>query len=487
MVGSVTGSEAGRLQQVLDHGSVCGVVGVLLPEWRPGLTVLVLDDGMVWRTDRGQGEVLRDAELFRVDAAALDLLTLLGQARPQPGLPPSTARPASPTRSDPTIAGADVTTNGAWSADHATPAPADSPAHPSPTSAVVIGEADEVEVEVGDDELEVTAAAQDTAANAQSGNEPADDSAVREPASADLSPDAKGGATLRISVFGPPRVEWHGGARADDTAATAGRRGPATVSSEDRGIPAVVEVTSVFPARAHELLMVLAVHPDGITCEALTAALWPDSPPELITNALNTALSRLRRATRTATDGAVGDLVLLGHGRYRLDPTVVVVEDHHRFPDARHTRRMATADPQRRVAFQAMIDSYRGPFADGLSSECFKATRESLRREVLDAVAMLTRALADTDPEQALALLETARGFDPHNDVLYRDIMRLQARLRRHEAIPRTLALLTARLAEMGEQPDPVVIELARRLGHPRRHTATDSPPAADPGDTRTR
>ncbi len=85
---------------------------------------------------------------------------------------------------------------------------------------------------------------------------------------------------------------------------------------------------------------------------------------------------------------------------------------------------------------RVMIDNYRGPFADGLSSEWIEAMRESLRREVLDAVAVLARTLVGTDPEQTLASLETARGFDPHNDLLYRDIMRLQGRLGRHEAIP---------------------------------------------------
>jgi DNA-binding SARP family transcriptional activator len=247
------------------------------------------------------------------------------------------------------------------------------------------------------------------------------------------------------------------------------------------------------------LLMFLAVHPDGVTREALTAALWPDSPPARITNALHTGLSRLRRATRSATRGTLGDIVLVGHGRFRLDPSLVAV-DYQRFVDARHAHRAAGDDPRRQAALRAMVDTYVGPFAEGMSSEWIETLRESLRREVLDALAALARARIGADPEEALQLLEIACGFDPHNELRYCDIMRLQARLGRREAIPRTLAVLTARLAELGEQPDPEVIELAHRLTHPHSParatpgSAATSNPATDPrprtrgsGATRTR
>ena len=91
-----------------------------------------------------------------------------------------------------------------------------------------------------------------------------------------------------------------------------------------------------------------------------------------------------------------------------------------------------------------------------------------MRRDALDAVAALARVLVDTDPEQTLDLLEIARAFDPYNDLLYRDILRLQDRLGLLDAIPRTLALLTTRLAELDETPTKQTIELAERLL--RRH-----------------
>jgi hypothetical protein len=93
------------------------------------------------------GDVLRDAQLFRVDAdAAFALLTLLGQARPQPALP---APSAGSTSSIPPLAGLDdVVTVDDWSAD-ATPAPGDGPTRAAPTSSVVAEEVDRGEVDQG--------------------------------------------------------------------------------------------------------------------------------------------------------------------------------------------------------------------------------------------------------------------------------------------------------------------------------------------------
>ena len=99
--------------------------------------------------------------------------------------------------------------------------------------------------------------------------------------------------------------------------------------------------------------------------------------------------------------------------------------------------------------------------AAGVEAEWLTALREDVRR---DALAALARDRVHSDPESTLELLESARDFDPHNELLYRDIMRLEHNLGRHDAIARTLRLLEARLAEIGETPTPATFELAERL-----------------------
>ncbi|MEU0470962.1 transcriptional regulator, partial [Amycolatopsis sp. NPDC006131] len=228
---------------------------------------------------------------------------------------------------------------------------------------------------------------------------------------------------------------------------------------------------AAFQPRIRELLVFLAVHPDGVSREALVAALWPASPPEKTTNALNTSLTRLRRALTTATEGALSDVVLTGEGRYRLKPDLVDVDYHH-FAAAVSQRRAAANQHDRIAAYRRIVDSYTGPLADGLSTEWIETARESIRRDAIDAVAALARTLVEHDPQQTLDLLEIARAFDPHNELIYRDIMRLQERLGQLDAIPRTLTLLTTRLAEIDDRPTPQAIALAERLR--RRHDGAD-------------
>ncbi len=310
-------------------------------------------------------------------------------------------------------------------------------------------------------DLEVTAAGtaestveSTTASTTAKGHEPGAVTCEPPPAASPVpGPTVPGRPRLRIVVFGPPRV-FRVFADGDDAPVAA--RDPAP----DRG---GVDVTGAFQPRIRELLVFLGVHPRGATREAVIAALWPDSTPAQATNSVNTTLSRLRRAVRAVTDGAVEDVVLTGNGSYRLDPGVVQV-DFAAFAHAQDARRAAGSAPARREAYQTMIDVYAGSLAEGMSAEWIEPVRESLRREALDAVAAEARALVSTDPDATLELLEVARVFDPYNELLYRDIMRLQARLGRVEAVGRTLALLTMRLAELDEQPTPEAVDLATRL-----------------------
>jgi len=261
-------------------------------------------------------------------------------------------------------------------------------------------------------------------------------------------------AALLLTVFGTPALRWH----------------PEPTHPQD--LP--VDLSS----RLTELLVFLAMHPGGASRESIIDALWPHRPPRNPASVLRTILSRIRRALDTATGGGVGELVLAEHGHYRLDPAVVQV-DYWAFADAVTRRRTATTPEQRTDAYEAIVAHYGGFLAEGLEAEWLAAAREATRRDALDAVAALARARVDTDPDYTLDLLETARAFDPHNELLYRDIMRLQHKLGRHDAISRTLTLLHTRLAEIDTEPTKDTVDLAQRLR--ARHTGIpldDSPRA---------
>jgi DNA-binding SARP family transcriptional activator len=257
-------------------------------------------------------------------------------------------------------------------------------------------------------------------------------------------------ALITISVLGSLRVRWH------------------PDGDNER------EITGALQPRTKELLVLLALHPGGTTRDTLVSVLWGEDPPARPTNALHTALSRLRRDLTDATGGAVTDIASADNGHYRLDPATVDV-DYWRFERAVAARRAAGTDAERIAAYREVVNSYGGPLVEGMSKvEWLEPAREAIRRDAIDAVSGLARALVEQDPQQTLDLLEVARAFDPHNELLYRDIMRLQERLGQLDAIPRTLTLLTTRLAEINEQPTPQARGLAARLGGRRDHDPAD-------------
>jgi DNA-binding SARP family transcriptional activator len=224
-----------------------------------------------------------------------------------------------------------------------------------------------------------------------------------------------------------------------------------------------VEIIGALSPRVRELLVVLAVHPEGITRDRLADTLWPDSPPGRPFNNLNTNLGRLRTALAGATGGMVTEIVLTAGDHHCLNPALIDV-DYQAFTDAARARQLATSDAERIGAWHRMVATYRGELAEGLGTEWLETPREAIRRDAVDAATGLARLLVRDDPRQALDLLEAARSRDPYNEQLYGDIMRVQRRLGQADAIGRTLSLLAARLAELQETPSPETVALAEAL-----------------------
>ncbi|USX56425.1 BTAD domain-containing putative transcriptional regulator [Lentzea sp. HUAS12] len=449
------GRQARRLEAIVDTGARVGVAALLLGQWRHGVTGYVREDGIISATSPGLGEPLRGAQVFHLgEDYTADLLDLLRHAQ-------SDTAPAPVAHTDNVLK------------PTCEPRPRPRPNVPLILASTPVGSVHGgAPADQADSRLEILGANSEPTTSLQGGvashraRESQDRAPMREssdvasrgrlqlstPTVADSYRHAV--LPLRIAVLGPPRVWWAG--------PTEQPRDEGTKHAE-----AEREITSAFQPRLRELLVFLALHPDGASREALIAALWSVSPAERTTNAMNTSMSRLRRAVATATASAVTDLIVVGEGRYRLNPDVVSVDYHH-FAAAVAARRRAATDNDRVAAYRQIIDTYTGPLADGLSTEWVETVREAIRRDAIDAVAALARALVHDDPQRTLDLLETARGFDPHNELIYRDIMRLQERLGQLDAIPRTLTLLAARLTELDDRPTPQTIELADRL-HSRR------------------
>ncbi|WP_262285476.1 hypothetical protein [Micromonospora sp. MA102] len=180
------------------------------------------------------------------------------------------------------------------------------------------------------------------------------------------------------------------------------------------GRPALLasgEPVTIRRSAALQVLVFLAVHPEGATTTDLVQAIWPGLPAHTVSGRLYTTLSDLRAGIRTATDATV-----LGHtdDRYHLNAERVDV-DLWRLHTAAHHAATALSDPA--PAWQTVIDTYTGDLAAGHTWAWIDPPREASRRLVLDAYA--SAAAAQTDPHHRVRLLQDAIRVDPYNQTLH--------------------------------------------------------------------
>jgi DNA-binding SARP family transcriptional activator len=207
----------------------------------------------------------------------------------------------------------------------------------------------------------------------------------------------------------------------------------------------------------------LAVHPGGASADAISEALWPDADPSHATSQRNLALRKARDMLRTATGLTTPMWILHTSGRYRLDPALISTDLWQLTGALDQARRAATAQ-DRLAACRTAASLYYGELAEGQAYEWAEPYAETARRRALDAWATIASILADRDPDQALAALESALSHDPYNEYLYQKIMRLQAEAGHREAVRRTLSLLEARLTELGLTPGAQTRQIAAAL-----------------------
>ena len=221
-------------------------------------------------------------------------------------------------------------------------------------------------------------------------------------------PDAGDRRVIRVEVLGPLRITAHG------------------------------QEISGGLRKARELLAFLAVHPGGATPEAISEALWPESPPSHGAAQRTLALRKARTLLRAAAGLTEPMLIVLAAGRYRLDPATIST-DIADFQAALEQARLAPDDRACLAACQKAAALYRGPLADGAGYDWAEPYAETARRRALDAWTRIAEILEPASPDQALAALETALSHDPYNEYLYQRIMRLQAAAGRPDAARRTM------------------------------------------------
>lgn len=209
------------------------------------------------------------------------------------------------------------------------------------------------------------------------------------------------------------------------------------------------EIRSGLRKKARELLVLLAVRPQGVTQDAAIEALWPDADPQKAAEYLRQAAKNLRKVFRPL-EGPDGGVIDRDGPRYLLTDRLRSV-DVREFEEA--ARAAASGDA---AAARRAIDLYRGELAEGWDYPWAEADRERLRRTLLDTISKHAEACrAAGDLAGAEEAINRALAVDPYSEPLYRDLMELHRQQGREDAVRRTYARVEGALAEIGLKPEP--------------------------------
>ncbi|MFF4879604.1 transcriptional regulator [Micromonospora sp. NPDC000668] len=216
-------------------------------------------------------------------------------------------------------------------------------------------------------------------------------------------------------------------------------------------------------AKALELAVYLAVHPDGAGTRDIGEYLEPDARISQADQRVHTNASNLRHVLgRAGTAETKNAYVIKSAGRYLLDPATVDV-DVWTLRDLMGSATIAT-EPRRRQLLTAACDLYTAPLADGQDYEWLQPHRETVRRWGTEAHLLLADDLLDSSPQAASDLLDKAIGLDRYNEALHTKAMHARHALGDADGIRTLLRALTKALADLDAEPQEDTIALATQL-----------------------
>jgi DNA-binding SARP family transcriptional activator len=233
------------------------------------------------------------------------------------------------------------------------------------------------------------------------------------------------------------------------------------------GVPRIDDITHPgrpLRAKAAELAVYLACHPNGVDSDTLVEQLHGDARQRQAKQQLHTNASNLRHVLARA-GGPLRGGYLLKRGttdRYRLDPTTVQV-DLWQLRDLLNKARRSTP-PERTDLLRQACDLYTAPLADGHDYEWIDEQRHHAHRWGIEAHLLLAETLLPDNPPAATEILDKAITLDPYNEDLYRTAMRARHALGDHDGIHTLIQALTAVLADIDTEPTAETTNLARSL-----------------------
>jgi DNA-binding SARP family transcriptional activator len=219
-------------------------------------------------------------------------------------------------------------------------------------------------------------------------------------------------------------------------------------------------------AWAEELVVYLAMHPNGATNEAWATALWPDRL--MAPSSLHSTASVARRSLGQSADGT--DHLPRSHGRLALSPTVGTDWDHF----------VSLAESDLPERWQMALTLVRGRPFEGLRSSdwpILEGIAPAMEAAVVDLSGRLAGALMRQGNAQGAAWA-ARRGLvvSPYDERLYRMLMRaadLGGNPAGVDAVMSELLTLVAEGIEPLDAVHPNTMELYRQLSRRRKFSSS--------------
>ncbi len=221
---------------------------------------------------------------------------------------------------------------------------------------------------------------------------------------------------------------------------------------------------------ARDLMLLLMLHPEGLTKEQVGLIFWPDiSAGELKIRFKNT-IYRLRHA-------AGKDVVVFEDDIYYFNRAMDYEADFETFNREIQLAGLARKPEQEIQHYRRAVELYKGEFLPEITEEWVLVERERLHQKYITALKRLAELYLETlQPVESLVFANQYLQFDPINESVHQLIMRCYASMGNMNMVIKQYQMLSYRLEkELGSQPSPQTISLFDLLTRSRRKTEPDS------------
>ncbi len=217
---------------------------------------------------------------------------------------------------------------------------------------------------------------------------------------------------------------------------------------------------------ARDLLLLLVLHPEGMTKEEIGEIFWSNSTPGELKLRFKNTIYRLRHA-------AGKDAVLFEDEIYTFNRGMDYEADFENFSNSLRLAKRAHTEEERDRLLNAAVKIYKGYFAPDVAEHWAITERERFHQQALEAMVSLAELqLKRGELNEMLVTAQTLLDFDPTHEIMVCLILRAQAALGNLVAVMQQYDQFKRVLyKEMGARPSPQTRALFENLTRARRVT----------------